>query len=143
MPGALLYPAGWKVFRQSSDYAEWRMYLEELVVTTQTYLDDLWVADSAEVHYRWQRLAEAVGLCAITEADRKEMSEEEIIETALYTIQFTLESMGWEEEGCSFYAPAVTPVGEEIATLAELIDIRDPTGWIIDEDLLHVWEADR
>jgi hypothetical protein len=122
---SLRYPEGWHEILEAPDAADYQMWLGQLMGLTYRICQErgevpLWAEDAGdEMLNRWQHAIELVADAAIDPEDMSGMSQAEIVETALLTLQANLESMGWDEEGLAFTVPNLFS-GEEAS-----IDLRD------------------
>jgi hypothetical protein len=125
----LRYPEGWREILEAPDATDYQTWMDGLADMTQQACGGLtevpdWTEDTEEVRYRWQRAIELVADAAIDPEDLPDLSEAEVIETALLTLQANIEGMGWDEEGLVFTVPNMF-TGEEAT-----IDLREPPGEI-------------
>jgi hypothetical protein len=97
--------------------------MAQLTALTQQRLRETDASESEDESItlqRWQRAVELVADATIDPEDLSTMTQAEIVETALLTLQANLESMGWDEEGLAFTVPNIF-TGEEAS-----IDLRQP-----------------
>lgn len=99
----LMFSEGWKDILGSPDAADYQHQLHSLIELTQKNTE--WSKDDVEVQKIWQVAVEKVAYLTIPEDDLKEMTQSEIVETALITLMTNLEELGWIEEGKSFEVP--------------------------------------
>lgn len=112
----LRYPEGWQEIETAVDAADLQHQLDELCTATSRRLPGF----ASEARRRWRAVIEEVSSCAIPEGELAEMTQAEILETALTTVTETLAGAGWHEDGISVAIPDIN-TGE-----AKLFDIRKP-----------------
>ncbi len=121
----LRYPEGWREILEAPDASDYQAWMQGLSDMTQQACRGLvetpgWAEDTDEVRYRWQRAIELVADAAIDPEDLPNLSESEVVETALLTLQANIEGIGWDEEGLVFTVPNMFTEGEA------RIDLREP-----------------
>lgn len=126
---SLLYPEGWDEILSAPDALDYQMWLEDLSSTTREALHGAaevpsWVEDAEQLRLRWQGALELIADAAIDPEDKADMSQPEIVETALLTLQANLESLDWEEEGLRFIIPNIFTSEPVIIDLRDLPQIK-------------------
>jgi hypothetical protein len=117
----LFYTEGWEDVFTADDAQELRDILERLCQETQTALPgEVWI-ETDELQRRWQCVVEGIAAFAISDEDRRAMTASENIETALRTIEATLDEGEWLEQGVSLLI-----VDLEGGRSPKIFDIRDP-----------------
>jgi len=121
----LRYPRGWQEILEAPDAVDYQMWMDELITLTSAQLAELreppgWAASAEATRHRWQRAIEQIAEVAIDPDDKVEMTEAEIVETALITLQANIEGIGWDEEGLAFTIPNLVTGEEAIIDLREL-----------------------
>jgi hypothetical protein len=123
----LRYPQGWQEILGAPDAIDYQIWLDDLVGLTQSAFGQTdshpeWAADSEGVKRQWQRAVELIAEAAIEPGDIDELTEAQLVETALITLKENIGAMGWDEEGLAFTIPNIF-TGEEV-----LIDLRSIPG---------------
>ncbi|HJQ08974.1 MAG TPA: hypothetical protein VJ836_05840 [Candidatus Saccharimonadales bacterium] len=124
----LRYPEGWREILEAPDAADYQLWIGQLIGTTYRAFHSrgevpAWAEDlEGEMLHRWQQAIELVADAAIDPEDIGSMSQAEVVETALLTLQANLDGIGWDEEGLAFTVPNMF-TGEEAT-----IDLRNLPG---------------
>jgi hypothetical protein len=118
----LLYTSGWKEILEAPDAADYQLMLAGLTEMTQRAMLDTGVDHASgqrAVLVAWQKAIELIAGIAVDPDD--ELTEAEMVETALRTLEMNLTAggMGWDEEGLVFTIASLI-TGEEAT-----IDLRD------------------
>lgn len=116
-PG-LRFDDGWKEILEAPDAVDYQQWLEDLADLTLERLSEAEITKSA-VAKAWQVAIEQVADVVIDPEDLLEMTQSDILETALITLKLNLESIGWDEDGIIFTVPNMF-TGEEAT-----IDLRN------------------
>lgn len=122
----LRFAKGWQEILEASDAVDYQMWLSDL---TDLSLGRMSEEGSTQTQSKeavlalWLRALEQVADVVIDPEEMGEMSQAEIIETALITLQANLESIGWDEEGLVFTVPNMFTGEEATIDLRELPNI--------------------
>lgn len=103
----LRYSEGWHELLIAPAAADYQQWMEELGARTQQGCEQLenppdWAQNPDEIRYRWQRAIEMIATATITPNDLSRLSQANVIETALLTLQANVEALGWNEDGLAF-----------------------------------------
>lgn len=96
----LRYPEGWREILEAPDAENYQLWLRQLMGTTYRVCQErgevpAWAEDTDdEMLHRWQQAIELVADAAITPEDIGSMSQAEVVETALLTLQANLHRLG-------------------------------------------------
>jgi hypothetical protein len=124
-PQLLRYPEGWREIMEAPDALDYQTWMRDLTDLTQQRLREIGATDAEDeraIITLWQQAIELVADAAIDPEDLGGMSQAEIVETGLLTLQANLEGIGWDEEGLAFTVPNMF-TGEEAS-----VDLRQLPG---------------
>ncbi len=119
----LRYPEGWQEIFEAPDATDYQMWIRGLTTGTQERLlgsEIEWANSTESITTQWQRAIELVADIVIDPEEIPEMSQAEIIETALITMQANVEGIGWNDEYLAFTVPNMFSGEEATIDLREL-----------------------
>lgn len=107
----LHYVEGWQEILEAPDAVDYQRWLDDLMDITLRRYQALgetpeWAQDTGNaLRLRWQQAIEQVADIAIDPKESPDMSQADIVETALITLKENIDSIGWHEEGLAFTVP--------------------------------------
>lgn len=121
----ILYPDGWKELLEAPDAIDYQLWLHDLIGLTQRQIPELALDDITTLR-AWLKALEQVADVAIDPEEMENMTQAEIAETTLITLQTNIESIGWDEEGVVFTVPNMFTEEEATINLRELLRLNQP-----------------
>ena len=115
----LRFEEGWQEILEAPDALDYQTWISDLVDFSSQQINKEFICSKEVVLTAWLKALELVADVAIDPEEASEMSEAEMVETALITLQTNIASIGWDHEGLAFTVPNMF-TGEEAT-----IDIRD------------------
>lgn len=119
---SLRFEEGWREILEAPDAIDYQTWLSDLTDLSRERLDKIVTEETALL--AWLRALEQVADIVIDPAQMTEMTQAEIVETALITLKFNLDHMGWDDEGLIFTVPNMFTEQEATIDLWDLINNR-------------------
>lgn len=120
----LRFEEGWREILEAPDALDYQTWLNDLVDLSLQRIDEEnadQTYDQEAVLTAWLKALEQVADIAIDPDDMAGMTQAEIAETALITLQTNIESLGWDSEGLIFTVPNLFTGEEATIDLRELL----------------------
>lgn len=121
----LRFEEGWREILEAPDALDYQTWINDLIDLSSRKINK----EHAKRPYgqeailnAWLRALEQVADVAIDPEDVHDMSQADIVETALITLQTNIETMGWDTEGLVFTVPNMFSGEEATIDIRELID---------------------
>lgn len=121
----LRFEEGWREILEAPDALDYQTWINDLVDFSSRQINENHTEQTygqEAVLTAWLRALEQVADVAIDPEDIQEMSQADIVETALITLQTNIEAMGWDTEGLVFTVPNMFSGEEATIDIRELID---------------------
>jgi hypothetical protein len=121
----LRFEEGWREILEAPDALDYQTWINDLADLTSQQINEEHTErtyNQGAIVAAWLRAVEQVADVAIDPEDIKNMSQADIVETALITVQTNIGAMGWDMEGLVFTVPNMFSGEEATIDLRELID---------------------
>lgn len=117
----LRFAEGWREILEAPDAFDYQKWLSGFTdLTSERIGEDR--ANSNEILAAWLEALEQVADITIDPEEMEAMTQAQIVETALVTLQTNLEAIGWDDEGIAFTVPNMFTGEEASIDLRGLLD---------------------
>lgn len=119
------FAEGWHEILEAPDAIDYQTWLNDLTELSQQQINE--VGTSEKINEKtllvaWLKALEQVADIVIDPEEMERMTQAEIVETALLTLQTNLEVMGWDTEGLVFTVPNMLTGEEATIDVRELVE---------------------